>query len=148
MQIRRKFVVWALAWTAVAAFGQAQTPAERPKAPTPKRLYIEQRFINGASGSTTCVNGNCNGGVVALSRNLSLEATKGFVKSCPEVTITDNKDSADYMLRIDRGDSALYRQNGDGAYISPAKNRVANLVKHVSNYIKSQQTAPTQSKPN
>jgi hypothetical protein len=104
--------------------------------PAATRLYIEQRIVNGATGSITCVNGTCNGGSVALSRNLSLQATKEFVKSCPAVTITDNREAADYLLRIDRGDSTLYRRNGDVAYISPAKFKISNLVKDVCTYVR------------
>ncbi len=122
--------------TIAAQQTQDSTPnAASSKTPTPRRLYIEQRIMRGATGSITCTNGNCNGSSVELSRNLSLQATKGFVKSCPAVTITDNREAADYVLQIDRGDSTLYAKNGDVAYISPAKFKVSNLVKDVCSYI-------------
>ena len=60
-----------------------------------------------------------------------------FMKSCPAVTVTDNREAADFVLRINGGSSTLFKQNGDVAYVSPAKFRVSNLVKDVCGYISS-----------
>jgi hypothetical protein len=107
-------------------------------APTPpKRIYIEQYLRSGAIATVNCSSpGNCVGTGSGLERNISLEATKGFTKNCPVVTVTDNRDAADYLLKINLGSSTLYSKNGDVAYISPARVRVANLVKDVCNYVK------------
>jgi hypothetical protein len=91
----------------------------------PKKLYIEERI------ATSCSGGNCG------QRNLSLAATKEFLKSCPSVGITDNKDVADFALKIATGSSTLYSKDGDVAYISPARYRMHNLVKDVCNFVNS-----------
>jgi hypothetical protein len=110
--------------------------AQNAAAPS-KRIYIEEYLRSGAVASVSCSSpGNCVGTGSGLERNISLEATKGFTKSCPVVTVTDNRDAADYVLKINPGSSTLYKQNGDVAYISPARVRVSNLVKDVCNYVK------------
>ena len=64
-----------------------------------------------------------------------MEATDGFMKRCPAVTVTSDKDAADYILRPNKGSSTLYKKNGDVAYVSHAKVKVSNLVKDVCGYI-------------
>ena len=71
----------------------------------------------------------------AASGNVSLEVTQEVIKHCPSViTVTDNREAADYILRIAAGKSTLYERNGDVAYISPAKYKVSNLAKDVCNF--------------
>ena len=72
-----------------------------------------------------------------VGRNISLEATDGFMKNCPVVTVTDDKDAADYILRPNKGSSTLYNKNGDVVYVSHAKGKVSSLVKDVCGYIQS-----------
>ena len=48
-------------------------------------------------------------------RNVSLQVTRELMKTCHWVTVTDNRDAADYVLRISPGSSILYQQNGDVA---------------------------------
>lgn len=91
----------------------AATTAEAQSAP--KRLYIEERVVN--------------------ARNVSLEATKAFASSCPVVTVTDNRDTADYILRIHPGTTTLYAKNGDVAYVSSAKVKLSNMVKDVCKFV-------------
>ena len=50
------------------------------------------------------------GSAAAVGRNISLEATDGFIKSCPAVTVTSDKDEADYILRPNKGSSTLYKK--------------------------------------
>jgi len=114
---------------AASAFAQTDALAT-------KRLYIEERVKTTTGTSVNCDNyGNCYGHNTTHTRNVSLEATQGFVKSCPVVTVTDNREAAEYVLRIGTGNSTLYKRNGDVAYVSPAKFKVANLVKDVCSYI-------------
>jgi hypothetical protein len=52
------------------------------------------------------------------------------MKHCPEaITVTDNRDVANYVLRITPGASTLYKQDGDVAYISPTRWKISNLAK-------------------
>jgi len=123
---------------------QAQTPAPQPsesKKSEPvvtKRLFIAEYIISSAVGTAhTDSSGNSYGSAAAVGRNISLEATDGFIKNCPVVTVTDDKDAADYILRPNRGSSTLYKKNGDVVFVSHAKVKVSNLVKDVCGYIKS-----------
>jgi len=59
------------------------------------------------------------------------------MKNCPVVTVTDDKDAADYILRPNKGSSTLYKKNGDVVYVSHAKVKVSSLVKDVCGYIQS-----------
>lgn len=88
-------------------------------------------------GSTHCDNhGNCFSSESTHARNVSLELTREIMKRCPNVlTVTDNRDAADFDLRISPGSSTLYRQNGDVAYVSPTKYHVSNLAKDVCNFV-------------
>jgi hypothetical protein len=63
---------------------------------------------------------------------LSSAFTPIVVKNCSAVTITDNREAADYTLR----NRTLYDRRGDVAYISPA-NWLSNVVKDVCEYIRS-----------
>jgi len=111
--------------------------AAAPALAASRRIYIEEYLRSGAIASVNCSTpGSCVGVAGASRRNVSLEATKGFTKNCPAVTVTDNRQAADYTLRINPGSSTLYKQDGDVAYISPAKVKVSNLVKDVCDYVK------------
>lgn len=145
----KKLAFAILLFTSIAAQGQTSNPESKDQtdaaspakktavqnsATPPKRIYIEPYFFTpGAVASST---GNVAVAAGLPARNLALEATKGFVKSCPLVAATDNREAADYVLKISPGSSVLYKQNGDVAYISPAKRRVSNLVKDVCDYVK------------
>lgn len=119
----------------------SQTPPETAKkaeAPPTKRLFIADYVISGAVGSAhSDAYGNTYGSATAVGRNISLEATDGFIKKCPAVTVTNDSSAADYVLRPNKGSSTLYKKNGDVAYVSHAKVRVSNLVKDVCSYIES-----------
>ncbi len=93
--------------------------AQQDNTSNPKRLSIEERTI----------------GV----RNVSLEVTREILKRCPSaITVTDNREAADYFLRIAPGASALYRQNGDAAHVFPARWKASNLAKEVCGFVASQ----------
>jgi hypothetical protein len=108
--------------------------------PQPKRLYIEERVKAVSSSSVHCdTYGNCYGHGGTGTRNVSLEVTREVTKLCPTVlTVTDNHDAADFDLRISPGSSTLYKQNGDVAYVSPARFRVSSLAKDVCAFVAGQ----------
>jgi hypothetical protein len=131
-------VVLSLFVSVCASLGSPQkSEAKKPDPPT-KKLFIADYVINGAVGSAhTDSSGNTYGGAAGVGRNISLEATDGFMKNCPAVTVTNDRDAADYILRPNKGSSTLYRKNGDVVYVSHAKVKVSNLVKDVCGYIQS-----------
>jgi hypothetical protein len=121
----------------------SQNPSEPPKqtqppqSPPTKRLFIADYTITSAFGSAQTTPGSTYGSAEVVGRNISLEATDGFIKNCPAVTVTNDKDAADYILRPNKGSSTLYKKNGDVVYVSHAKMKVSNLVKDVCGYIQS-----------
>jgi len=130
-----------LLFLAVSSMAQDPAPqnseAKKPDPPT-KRLFIADYVIGGAVGSAhTDSTGNTYGSAAVVGRNISLEATEGFMKKCPAVTVTNDRDAADYILRPNKGSSTLYKKNGDVVYVSHAKVKVSNLVKDVCGYIQS-----------
>jgi hypothetical protein len=140
MRTKRKIQVFCLAiFFAIALVqGPSQASAQPSQtSPTAKRLYIEERIKTTTGGSVHCdTYGNCFGHSGTNSRNVSLEVTKEVMKKCPTTLIvTDNRELADYDLRISPGSSTLYRQNGDVAYVSPTKFKVSNLAKDVCTYV-------------
>jgi hypothetical protein len=115
---------------------QKPEPAKQPAAPPTKRVFIANYVISGAVGSAhTDTSGNTYGSAGTVGRNITLEATDGFVKNCPAVTVTNDREAADYVLQPNKGSSTLYKKNGDVAFISHAKIKVSNLVKDVCAYI-------------
>jgi hypothetical protein len=105
---------------------------------TTARVYVEER-VNKASGVNVHCDayGNCYGQNTSRTRNVSLEVTRELTKTCHAITVTDNRDAAGYVLRIEPGSSTLYRKNGDVAYVSPARFKVSNLSKDVCGYVES-----------
>jgi hypothetical protein len=117
---------------------EPQKSEARKPPPTTKRLFIADYVIGSAvSLAHTDSSGNSYGGATAGGRNISLEATDGFMKNCPAVTVTSDRDAADYLLRPNKGSSTLYKRNGDVVFVSHAKVKVSNLVKDVCSYIES-----------
>jgi hypothetical protein len=93
--------------TFIAVSALAQTPAapqkptetaKQPESPPTKKLFIADYIIGGAIGSAhTDTSGNTYGTAAVVGRNITLEATDGFMKKCPAVTVTSDRDAADYM---------------------------------------------------
>lgn len=129
------FAVSVLAQTPGAS--EPPKPTQQPQSPSTKRLFIADYIITSVFGSAQTTYGSTTGGAAAVGRNISLEATGGFVKNCPAVTVTNDEDAADYILRPNKGSSTLYKKNGDVVYVSHAKVKVSNLVKDVCGYIQS-----------
>jgi len=115
--------------------------AQQNTAPGTKRLYIEEHI---ETTTTTTVEskdeiGSFDNNEVSTTRNVSLIVTKDVMKQCPSlVTVTDNRDVADYVLHIARGSSTLFRPDGSVAYISKSKWKTSNLAKDVCRFIGSQ----------
>ena len=100
------------------------------------RVFIEERLKTASGTSVHCdAFGNCYGHNTSITRNVSLEVTRELTKNCRAAIVTDNREAADFVLRIATGSSTLYRANGDVAYISPARFKVSNLAKDVCGYI-------------
>ena len=129
-------VVLSLFVSVCASLGSPQK--SEAKKPATKRLFITDYVISGAVGSAhTDSSGNTYGSGAGVGRNISLEATDGFMKNCPAVTVTNDSAGVDYILRPNKGSSTLYKKNGDVVYVSQAKVKVSNLVKDVCGYIQS-----------
>ena len=125
----------------VAALGIAQSPASREaasQAVAPVRIYVEEHITAVGLANVNCnASGNCFGSNRTYGRNVSLEVTKEFVKQCSNlVTVTNNREAADFSLKIATGNSTLYNKAGDVSYISPAKFKASNLAKDVCKYLK------------
>jgi hypothetical protein len=128
-------IVWMML-LAVSAVAQTPAPKTEGDKPTTKRIFIADYVISGAVGSAHSDNyGNTYGSATAVGRNITLEATDKFIKSCPAVTVTNDRDAADYILKPNKGSSTLYKKNGDVVFVSHAKVKVSNLVKDVCEYI-------------
>jgi hypothetical protein len=131
-----KLVPTVLLLVGVSVAAQTPAPKAEPEKPATKRLFIADYVISGAVGSAhSDAYGNTYGSAAAVGRNITLEATDKFIKSCPAVTVTNDKDAADYVLRPNKGSSTLYKKNGDVVFVSHAKVKVSNLVKDVCEYI-------------
>ena len=124
-----------LSCSVLMARAQKPQPSEsnKPEPAVTKRLFIGDYIV----GSAYTGSSGTYSSTTVVGRNISLEATDVFMKTCPVVTVTDDKDSADYILRPNKGSSTLYKKNGDVVYVSHAKVKVSNLVKDVCGYIQS-----------
>lgn len=69
-------------------------------------------------------------------RNVTLELTKAIMKRCPTgITVTEEKDSADFRLGIVPSSSTLYRKDGEAEHVFNAKWTVSGLAREVCAYI-------------
>lgn len=114
--------------------------AQTEQTARPKRLYVEERLNTVTGGSAHCdTYGNCYSGQSTRTRDVSLEVTRDIMKRCPNVlVITDNRDAADFDLRISPGSSTLYKHDGDVVYVSPTRFKVSNLAKDVCDFVAAQ----------
>jgi hypothetical protein len=112
-------------------------PVAVAKAPAPSnRLYIEERVKTTSSMTIPCeVLAVCRGHYARQMRSLSLEVAREVERRCGEtITVTNNRGTANYFLRIEEGASTLYQQDGDVAYVSPARWSMSNLAKDVCSF--------------
>lgn len=126
-----------VAFLVVVSQDQNQKTQQPTQPAQTKRLYVEERVKTTTGASVHCDNyGNCFAHQGAQSRNVSLELTRKIMEKCPStITVTDNRDAADYDLRISPGSSTMFKQNGDVAYVSPTRFRVSNLAKDICAFV-------------
>jgi hypothetical protein len=100
------------------------------------RLYIEERVKTTSSLTIPCeVLAVCRGHNTRQMRSVSLEVAREVEKRCGEtITVTNNRGTANYFLRIEEGASTLYQQDGDVAYVSPARWSMSNVAKDICNF--------------
>ena len=123
---------WMKAVLAFVVVAGVSAPTQSPTT----RIYIEERVKTTSGLNIHCdAFGNCYGHNTSTTRNVSLQVTRVLMKTCRLVTVTDNRDAADYVLRISPGSSTIYQQDGDVAYVSPARFKVSNLAKDICGYI-------------
>jgi hypothetical protein len=83
---------------------------------SPKRLFIDEK-----------------------KKSYSLEMARQLEQRCPSaITVTENRDTADYKLAISMPTSALYNEKGDVVHVfrTPFLNR--NIAKTVCDFVGSQ----------
>jgi hypothetical protein len=116
--------------------------AQQNTAPGTKKLYIEEhiettttRYVEPKDNEL----GSFKTDDVTTTRNVSLSVTNDVMKQCSSlVSVTDNRDAADYVLHIVSGSSTLTRQDGSVAYTSKSKWKNSNLAKDVCKFVGSQ----------
>ena len=93
------------------------TIAQAQSATSVKRLYIHEKVATVGGFGANCSYGSCSGFGSASQWDYSLLAAKAFIKRCPDtLSITGNKDAADYSLKLSVRSSILYDKNGDMVY--------------------------------
>ena len=131
---RQSFLV--LAWLALALLALAQKPQvqDRP------RVYLTDRDSWKESGWIVASNRHASGAVSGRIVREHIESVKTFNRACPDVTITENKEKADFALVWDRtnwnetawtghqNNLALYKRNGDLVW-SGASHRMTTAAK-------------------
>ena len=115
--------------------------AQQNTASGTKKLYIEEHI---ETTTTRFVEPTDELGIyktndVITTRNISLTVSNDLMKQCSSVvTVTDNRDVADYVLHIAHGSSTLSRRDGTVAYTSKAKWKNSKLAKDVCMFVGSQ----------
>ena len=71
-------------------------------APTPKlRVFITESTAPQASGDATVGDAKGSLAFTGGTSPQNVEVMKAFARNCPEVTVTANRDKADYLVRLD-----------------------------------------------
>jgi hypothetical protein len=115
--------------------------AQQNPAPSTKKLYIEEYIETTTWTSLVSKDeiGSFTNHETTSTRNISLLVKKDVMKQCPSlVTVTDNRDAANYVLHIVTDASTLSRPDGTVAYTSKAKWKNSKLAKDVCTFIGSQ----------
>jgi hypothetical protein len=105
------------------------------------RVFVTTSEAWQAVGGFGAVNGSGGGGMAAGSSPQTVEVIDDFAKNCPAVTVTSNKDNADFIVLFDRDAAAkaktqlskankiaVFKKNGDLFY-SGKTIVVSNAVK-------------------
>ena len=115
------------------ALAPAQDQPDQPTGPI-QRVYVEEQTSATTGDSVHCdLQGSCFDHRSANSRAESVEVAK----KCPSLlSATDNRDMADYYLRVSPLSSTLYRRSGEIAYIFSTKFEASDLAKDICAFAK------------
>lgn len=127
----------------------ASTP-NKPPSDGKIRVYVADSQSWQVSGGFGASNGTAAGSESGGARPQTAEIIKTFNERCPEVTVTNNKDKANYAVILDHegGKSALARRNkmavfnrdGDAVF-SDSTRSLGNAVKDACEAIKKDQAS-------
>jgi hypothetical protein len=136
MVLKRAFVTFWISSFALFGLAVAQDQSDQQTVPTGpvQRVYAEQRTTARSGESVHCdLQGSCFSHEGQNAQAVSAEvATK-----CPGVlAATNNRDMADYYLRIFPENSIMYRRSGEIAYTFSAKFDVSSLTKDICAFAK------------
>jgi hypothetical protein len=135
------------------AFGQQTAPPAQPVAPTPAsdgkvRIYVADSTSWQVEGGWGASNGTGGGSTKGGARPQTAEIIKTFNERCPELTVTNNKDKANYAVILDheggkgvlahRNKIAVFNRDGD-AIFSDSTRSLGNSVKDACAAIKKDQ---------
>jgi hypothetical protein len=109
----------------LALFLMTQTP-DKP------RIFIEEFIQTSNSATTRCALGVCRTYDNGDSRNISLELTRALATKCATVVVTNEKTTADYVVKL-AGGPVIFRQNGDLANI-PTARKIPDLAKQICTF--------------
>lgn len=111
----------------LALFGIASA-----QSPVPRKVYVVDKVTQIAKVQDYGTSAKAQEGEHHTAPVVMAE----FMKHCPNVAFTENRDDAEFVLKTQQGSSVLSNPRGDILYISPAKT-LGNMVKDVCGYISS-----------
>jgi len=154
----RKAAFFLLGLTCVVAALPVVAQQDKPSAPTPQttssdgkiRVYVTDSQSWQVTGAWGASRGTGAGHESGGARPQTAEIIKTFGERCPEITVTNNKDKANYAVILDHegGKGALGRRNkvvvfnrdGD-ALFSASTRSLGNAVKDACAAIKKDQVS-------
>jgi hypothetical protein len=142
-----------IAAIAVAAFAQQGASPTQPTPQTPPndgkvRIYVADSTSWQVEGGWGASNGTGGGSTKGGARPQTAEIIKTFNERCPDLTVTNNKDRANYAVILDheggkgvlahRNKIAVFNRDGD-AIFSDSTRSLGNSVKDACAAIKKDQ---------
>jgi hypothetical protein len=146
-------VVLSVAAFSYVATGQQGTSPAQPASATPTsdgkvRVYVADSTSWQVEGGWGASNGTGGGSTKGGARPQTAEIIKTFNERCPELTVTNNKDRANYAVILDheggkgvlahRNKIAVFNRDGD-AIFSDSTRSLGNSVKDACAAIKKDQ---------
>lgn len=130
-----------------------QKKDEKPPETTKVRAFVTDSQSWEMSGGFGVSNGSGGGGVRGGARPQTAEIVKTFGERCPEVTVTNNRDKADYVVLLDheggkgwarkRNKVAVFNRDGDAIY-SGSTRSLGNSVKDACEAIEKDRGKPAE----